>query len=154
MAMLGMTIGALLVYFKLSAISPSNVAAYLSRISVAFALTILVGFLLQLASPLLMGNMVAVVLIWAKLIILLTAPFVVAGVAVSLALTRSPFSIGLTYGVDLLGAASGCLVVLLLLNLIGAPSAMFAVAAVTASAGLCFRAAGGENVECFPKWRI
>src|SRR5262245_10171110 len=87
MAMLGMTIGALLVYFKLSAISPSNMAAYLSRISVAFALTILVGFLLQLASPLLMGNMVTVVLIWAKLIVLLTAPFVVAGVAVSLALT-------------------------------------------------------------------
>ena len=52
MAMFGMTAGALLVYFRLSKITPSNVAGYLSRVSTAFALAILVCFLLQLASPL------------------------------------------------------------------------------------------------------
>jgi hypothetical protein len=154
MAMLGMTVGALLVYFNLSAITPSNIASYLSRISATFALTIVVGFLLQLASPLVLIKGATLVLIWARLIILVAAPFVVAGVAVSLALTRSPCPIGLTYGVDLLGAAFGCLVVLLLLNLIDAPSAMFAVAAMAALAGMCFRAAGGENVKSFPNSRI
>ena len=52
----------------------------------------------------------------------------------SLALTRSPFATGLTYAVDLLGAAFGCLVVLLLLNSIDAPSAIFVVAAMAAFA--------------------
>ena len=38
------------------------------------------------------------------------------GMAISLALTRSPLRVQLVYGVDLLGAAFGCLLVLLLLN--------------------------------------
>ena len=85
------------------------------------------------------------VVIWSKLLVLLAAPFAVAGVAVSLALTRSPFPIGITYGVDLMGAAFGCLVVPLLLNFVDAPSAMFSVAALVGVAGVCFRAAGGGS---------
>src|SRR3712207_5594482 len=52
MAMLGMTVGALLVYFKLDRIKGAEVAAYLARMSTGFALAILVCFLLLLASPL------------------------------------------------------------------------------------------------------
>lgn len=52
MAMLGMTGGALVVYFKLDEVNPRNVHAFLSRISTAFALSIAICFVLQLASPL------------------------------------------------------------------------------------------------------
>src|SRR5262249_10658248 len=57
----------------------------------------------------------------------------------SLALTRSPWPIGLVYGCDLAGAAAGCLGALVLLNLIDAVSALFAIAALGAAAALLFR---------------
>ncbi|MGO9469307.1 MAG: hypothetical protein ACLQVF_34720, partial [Isosphaeraceae bacterium] len=156
MAMLGMTAGAIFVYFKLNKINPTNVASYLSLVSTAYALAILVCFLLQLASPLPFVRVSTLLVIWLKVVILLAAPFAVAGVAVSLALTRSPFSVGITYGVDLLGAACGCLVVPLLLNRIDAASAVFVVAALAAVAGVCFRAAGGETAHGygFLNWRV
>jgi hypothetical protein len=47
------------------------------------------------------------------------AVHVFAGVVVSLALTRGPFPTGQVYGVDLLGAALGCVAVLALLNVSG-----------------------------------
>ena len=39
-------------------------------------------------------------------------PYVFAGMAIALALTRSPWPVPLVYGVDLVGAATGCLVIL------------------------------------------
>jgi hypothetical protein len=156
MAMLGMTAGALLVHFKLSKITPANVASYLSRVATAFALAIFLCFLLQLASPLPLVKIGTLLVIWLKVLVLLAAPFAVAGVAVSLALTRSLFPVGLTYGVDLCGAAFGCLTVPLLLNLVDAASAMFCVAALAGLAGLCFRAAHGEVApdDAFSHWQV
>src|SRR6266481_4514891 len=72
MAMLGMTAGALLVYFKLDKITPG----YLARLSTAFALAVFVCFLLQLASPLPVVKVGTVVAVWLKAIILLATPFV------------------------------------------------------------------------------
>jgi hypothetical protein len=155
MAMLGMTAGALFVYFRLTGITPANVSSYLSKGSTALALTILVCFVLQLASPLGIVRVGTTLVIWAKALVLLAAPFAVAGVVVSLALTRSPFPVGITYGVDLAGAATGCLAVLLLLNTIDAPSAVFVVAALAAVAGLCFRAArDAETEDEHAGWRV
>ena len=51
MAMLGLTGGALIVYYKLDKVNPGNVNAFLSRISTAFALCIAGCFVLELASP-------------------------------------------------------------------------------------------------------
>jgi hypothetical protein len=54
--------------------------------------------------------------VWAVGIAVLLPPYVLLGIVVSLALTRSPFPVSRVYGVDLLGAATGCIVTLLLLN--------------------------------------
>jgi hypothetical protein len=145
MAMLGMTAGALFVYFTLREITPATVTNYLSKVSTILALTILVCFVLQLASPLAVVRVGTTLAIWLKVLVLLAAPFAVAGVAVSLALTKSPFPIGITYGVDLTGAAFGCLGVLFLLNVVDAPSAVFVVAALAALAGVCFRMAAERS---------
>ncbi len=156
MAMLGMTIGALVVYFKLGNVNSDNVASYLSKVSTAYALAIVSCFLLQLASPVPMVVSGTQLIVWLKILTLMAAPFTVAGVAVSLALTKSPFPIGQTYGVDLLGAGIGCLGVVLLLNFIDASSAMFVVASIAALAGTCFRSAHGETSfdNLFPNWNI
>jgi hypothetical protein len=145
MAMLGMTAGALVVYYRLSMVTPRNVADALSVCSTLFGLVTAVCFIVQLASPLPIIRVATMFVMWVKVLVLLALPFVVSGVVVSLAKTRSPFPTGLTYAVDLVGAAFGCLVVLLLLNSIDAPSAIFVVASLAAFAGVCFQAAGGER---------
>jgi len=76
--------------------------------------------------------------VWAELAVCLSIPFFFSGVVVSLALTRSPFPIGTVYGVDLLGAAAGCLGVLLLLNYTDGPSAVLWVGAIAAAGAIFF----------------
>ena len=61
-----------------------------------------------------------------------------AGVVVSLALTRSPYPIGRVYGVDLAGAAAGCLGALALLNHTDGPTAVLWVSMLVALAALLF----------------
>ena len=150
MAMLGLTAGALIVYYKLDHVNPANVNAFLSRISTAFALCIAACFILELASPLPSLDWATYVVLWLKAIVLLAAPFTVGGIAVSLALTRSGFPIGITYGVDLLGAATGCLASLALLTWMDASSAMFMTAALAAVAAWCFGRAASEPVPASP----
>jgi hypothetical protein len=156
MAMLGLTAGALIVYYKLDKVTPANVNAVLSKTSTAFALCIAVCFAVQLVSPLPDIEGATSIVLWLKAIALLAAPFTLGGIAVSLALTRSGFPIGITYGVDLLGAAIGCLASLALLTWLDAPSAMFVVAALVAIAALCFGRAASEPspVGFLPSWRI
>jgi hypothetical protein len=141
MAMLGLTAGALLVYLKPGHFESRDIAVVLSRVTAAYAIAISGCFLVQLASPVPVVPWATVVLVWLKLILLLAAPFVFAGIGVSLALTRSPFPVGIVYGVDLLGAASGCLLVPALLDWVDAPSAIFAAAGIAALASVCFASA-------------
>ena len=101
-------------------------------------------FALELASPLPSLAWATYVVLWFKAIVLLAAPFTIGGIAVSLALTRSGFPIGITYGVDLLGAATGCLASLALLTWMDASSAMFMIAALVAVAAWCFGRAASE----------
>jgi hypothetical protein len=156
MAMLGLTGGALIVYFKLGKANPRNISAFLSRISTAFALCIAACFVLQLASPLPTVKWATFGVIWLKAILLLATPFVLGGIGVFLALTRSSFAVGITYGVDLLGAAIGCLVTLAVLTWMDAPSAMFMVAALAATAAWCFARVSSEPVpaDSVLNWRM
>jgi hypothetical protein len=156
MAMLGLTAGALIVYYKLDNVTPANVNAVLSKTSTAFALCIAVCFAVQLVSPLPGLDGATALVLWLKAIALLAAPFTIGGIAVSLALTRSGFPIGITYGVDLVGAAIGCLASLALLTWLDAPSAMFVVAALVAIAAWCFGRAASEPSPAgfLPSWRI
>ena len=41
---------------------------------------------------------------WGKLVFILATPYVFAGMAIALALTRSPWPVPLVYGVDLVGS--------------------------------------------------
>jgi hypothetical protein len=82
------------------------------------------------------------VLLWFKLIVILATPYFFAGMAISLALTRSPWPVPLVYGVDLIGAATGCLVTLVVLTFIDSVSALFLVGAVGALAAASFSLAG------------
>jgi hypothetical protein len=76
--------------------------------------------------------------LWLKLIAALVPPYIFAGMDISLALTRSPWPVGLVYGSDLAGAAFGCLGALMLMSTLDAVSAMLMVGALGAAAAVAF----------------
>jgi hypothetical protein len=141
-AMFGLTIGAVYVYLRSASLTPDRLTYHLTVATLAFALTTALAILVQLtlvtgASP----SLVAFTA-WLELAICLSVPFFFSGVVVSLALTRSPYPIGRVYGVDLVGAAAGCLGVLALLNVTSGPGAMLWVSVLIALAALSFAGSG------------
>jgi hypothetical protein len=149
MAMFGMTGGSLVVYFQQTTFPSERLLENMVWICAAFGLAVVVSALL-LISTVMMGNgstgtflmaLPMVALSWVKLILILAMPYFFAGMAISLALTRSPWPVPLVYGVDLFGAATGCLVVLVVLTLIDAVSALFLVGMFGALAAVFFAAA-------------
>jgi hypothetical protein len=142
MAMFGMTAGSLFVYFKAAVFPPQRLLEHLSWIGVAFAIAV-VGSTLSLVTSVVLSGMTTgmLMLVWLKLILVIIPPYFLAGMAISLALTRSPWPVGLVYGIDLLGAAAGCLIALGLMTWLDGVSALFAVGAIGAIASACFNAA-------------
>src|SRR5437879_229241 len=159
MAMFGMTAGALIAYFNQARLAPEHLLGHLSWIAGAFALAVVLSTVVLISTVLLdasMGIFLSAVL-WLKLIAALLPPYVFAGMGISLALTRSPWPIGLVYGCDLAGAAAGCLGALVLLNLIDGISALLAIAALGAGAPSLFRRGppAAERAAAAPsKWTL
>jgi hypothetical protein len=142
-AMFGMTAGSLLVYFNARRFPADRLFENLSWIGVAFSLSTVLSALLMISTAVVSSPNAPLMsaLVWLQLIIILIPPYVFAGMAISLALTRSPWPVGLVYGVDMVGAAAGCLIVLILLQHIDGVSALIAVAAIAATAAACFAVA-------------
>ena len=65
-------------------------------------------------------------------------PFLTGGAVVSLSFARLSSRINLLYAADLLGAATGCLLLIPLLNVLGAPGVVMTAAGLAMVAALCF----------------
>jgi hypothetical protein len=143
-AMLGMAAGAVLVFVAGPRAAPSRLAGA----TAAFAVSVAVSHLLNLAIPfppvraVLPPDIAALALSVAAL----TLPFVLSGIVVTMALTRTGAPIGLMYGADLLGAAVGCVAVVALLDVIDLTSAAFVAAAVGALGACCFARVTGRRL--------
>jgi len=127
MAMFGLTVGAIWVYQKRERFTEKTLTHDLSYFSSVFAVSIAVCFAFQMSLALLSPGMnptLGIIWTWFELSIAIAIPFFFSGIVVSLALTRSPYPIGRVYGVDLLGAALGCLGVLGLLSITDGSSTM------------------------------
>jgi hypothetical protein len=137
MAMFGMTAGAVRVYRDRGSTREAllgDLPLFASR----YCLSIAVSLVLQLTISLAMVASATTIALWTEMALVLAIPFYFAGVVVTLALTRSQFPVGEVYAADLLGAATGCLVALGLLQLLDAPSAIVMLAAVAAVAASLF----------------
>src|SRR5262245_36218795 len=94
MAMLGMTAGSLLIYFRTDWFPRERLFENLVWIGAAFSISVVLSTLslittiapCGIANTLLMTSVV-----WLKLILILLPPYVLAGMAISIALTRSPY---------------------------------------------------------------
>ena len=142
MAMFGMTAGSLFIYFRELLFPRERLFENLVWICAAFAIAVVVSALLTISIVITSVSskfgFLMTVLEWGELVVILAAPYFFAGMAISLALTRSPWPVALVYGVDLVGAASGCLVVLVVMTLIDSVSALFLVGAFGALAAVFF----------------
>lgn len=137
-AMFGLTAGAVWVYLRRDRFTEATLSHDLMYFTSAFAVTTVLSFAVQLTLAPLAEVSVLAILIWTELAICLAVPFFFSGVVVSLALTRSPYPIGRVYGVDLVGAALGCLGVLVLLDTVRGPTAVLWVGAMVALAAVLF----------------
>jgi SAM-dependent methyltransferase len=155
MAMFGMTAGSLIVYFRSQLFTRDRLYEHLAWIAAALAISVVLSTA-SLVSSVVPSTVTSVVmvLLWLKLIVSILPPYVFAGMAVSLALTRSPWPVGQVYGVDLVGAASGCLLGLAVLSWMDGVSALIAVAALAALAAAGFRAAWRTSSPALPPLRL
>ena len=155
MAMFGMTAGSLFIYFKSQLFPAERLFEHLAWIAVALAVSV-VASLISLVSSVVFArlNSGIMMLLWLKLILGILPPYFFAGMGVSLALTRSPYPVGQVYGVDLLGAASGCLVALAVLSWMDGCSALIAIAAIAALGAASFRAAWVASGPRQPPLRV
>jgi hypothetical protein len=144
-AMFGMTVGALIVYLKPETFRPERVKSQLGWCGVAFAVLMVLSFLTQLSIPFLVHPSVVAAFAIALTYTVISLPFVASGMCVALALTRFGPDVSRLYAADLAGAAVGCVLLVGLLDVTDAPTAVIAVAALAACGALAFAIDTGER---------
>src|SRR5215212_6503944 len=113
-AMFGLTAGAVWVYLHSEIYHREQLSHHLSVASLGFALATVLALLVQLTVVTSLPASVMSLVVWAEFAVVLSLPFFFSGIAISLALTRSVYPVGIVYGADLLGAALGCVGALVL----------------------------------------
>lgn len=138
LAMLGMTAGAVIVFVRPRWFRDEDMTRRLVQGSGLLALLMPVGVWAALQIPLEpitnTGSFAETLGYGTALAI----PFTVSGVVLTLALTRAGMPPGIVYGVDLVGAAAGCVLVIPLLDLVDAPSGILIASGLAALSGYAF----------------
>lgn len=151
LAMFGLTAGAVWVYLRGDRFSEETLSDDLAGMAAAFALSTAASICLQTVIAPAFDRSISGLVSLTVLSLCMAAPYFFAGVAMSLALTRSPYPVPRVYGVDMVGAATGCFAALLLLNLTDGPSAVLLIATLAAIAAAVFAAAGIGGVPARPQ---
>ncbi len=138
-AMFGLTLGALKIYKSSEEDQRENYGLIARKHTMAFGFFILVSLLFQLYIPIISDNTLKTIATLPIAALTTSAAYYHAGVAITLCLTRAPFPVGKTYGIDLLGAGIGCIFALILMETIDTPSAIILVSGIAFLSALCFQ---------------
>ncbi len=150
-AMFGLAAGAVHVYLGGARFQGDEARKKLAAISLLYAVSIPTAHVISLRFSFnldLVSFELANVLnnaFWATL--LLAVPFYLAGIVIGIALTRVPGRIGITYCVDLVGAAVGCLIAVPLLQWCDISTAIFAAGTLALLGALCYQPVGGTRFQ-------
>jgi hypothetical protein len=145
MGLCGLTAGAVRVYLRDADFDTERFAASLSRAALAFAVMIPLSRILLLAIPVRLEPVATTVVLFLFISFVLALPFYPAGIAIAAAVTRSPFSVGRVYAVDLVGGALGALLSPLILGFTDASTAVLVIAATAAIGSVAFAHASGDR---------
>jgi spermidine synthase len=142
LAMLGLAAGAVRVFLGGRQFEGEEAIRRLPALTLAFTGTMVASHLVSLCIPLATTGPSAPVafVALATVIAVLTVPFFYSGVVVTIALTRGQGPMGRLYAFDLVGAALGCLFVVILLDsgFFNLSSVVFLAAGTAAAGGYCF----------------
>jgi len=149
-AMFGMSAGALQVYLSKKEFDGAATMRLMHRLTLGFALCVPLSHLVLILVPMPVKAEAMTTQALAGILVMTVAvavPFFLSGMVVTLALTRVPGKIGVTYAVDLIGAALGTLLVFPLLEGSNISTAFFWCGALGALGALCFLVAGGLRLS-------
>jgi hypothetical protein len=136
-ALFGLGIGGVVAYVQKS---DAPLFRRLGRLSIANAIAVIIFVPLVLSRS---GGLSASTLIFVYLAS--AVPFFLAGMTVSLAISESIERVATVYFFDLLGAATGCLLLIPFLDLMGGPNTVICAGAIFAIAGSFWFNLGGSN---------
>jgi spermidine synthase len=128
-AMLGMTVGALAVHLRPERFE-GDLDTQLRRAATGMGVALPVCLVGLLAVPVEIAVALQTFFSFLLFCTIVSIPFFFSGVFICLALTRAPLPLGRLYAADLGGAALGTVAAVLLLQVLDAPSAILAVAAL------------------------
>lgn len=140
-AMFGMTAGAVIVYLFPKLFVADKVNQRLTLFSVLYAVSIFLSTQIELLLPDLIAVMFPGNIVFPYLgitYVVVSIPFVFSGICISLLLTKFEKFVGRLYAFDLMGAACGCVLLMVLLNMVDAFAGVLVMAALAAAAGVCF----------------
>ena len=147
MAMFGLTMGALKIYRSDEKEQRENYGLIAKKHSMAFGFFILIGLGAQLFLPIIAESTIKTLYLLTVVAIIIAYAYYHAGVAITVSLTRAPFPVGRTYGIDLLGAGLGCIGALALMETIDTPSAILFVSGLAFVSALFFPVADSQKNE-------
>ncbi len=139
LALFGSAAAGVVLYFFPDFFQKENSETTLTILSLMYSVSVVVSFVVFLQIPagywdVSFGNFVTLSLAY----VTLSLPFFFGGLTLSFILKTMTSQISHIYFADLLGAASGCLLALWFLNLMGGPGTVFAAAFIGALASLAF----------------
>jgi hypothetical protein len=142
-ALFGMTVGAIIVYLFPNHLTQERVKKHLAITALLFSITIVISLLLHINTPLFYTGATPVSLLLTY--ILISVPFIFAGINTCLMLTRFPGRIGKLYAADLAGAALGCIFFIYVLKITDGPTAVFVAAMIASLGALCYALDDGDQ---------
>jgi len=140
-AMFGMTVGALVVYFLSRWFPAADTLRRLAWTAAALPIAMALSFLTQLSVPFMVHPSIVAIYAIVFTYAVVAVPFVVSGIAVSLVLTRFPARVSQLYAADLIGAALGCVLLVFVLDWTDGPTAVFVVAWLASLGAVAFAVA-------------
>jgi spermidine synthase len=146
-ALFGLSASGVYAYLRRRSLDRQATATLLARQSLVYAASTVVALfaLVRLRvglnySP---SNLALMLAIYA----LAAIPFFTGGLVLTLAISRLASRINVVYAADLTGAAFGCLVLIPLLNAVGAPGVVLVATALAAAAAVLFAAPSERRVK-------
>lgn len=141
-AMFGMTVGAIVIYLAPGRFPHERTLNRMALCSLGLAVTIVVSFVTDLYIPFKTNATLGSLFFIGCTYTVISVPFIFSGVTICLALTKFPNYVGRMYAADLAGAALGCVLIVGLLGLMDAPSAVFVTASFAAAGSVMLASHG------------
>jgi hypothetical protein len=137
-ALFGLSASAVLVYAARQRLAPASTARLLAGGAIAHAAATLAALACLVRIRVGLNYSPENLALMLAIYTLAALPFLTGGAVIAIAFARLSARINVLYGADLLGASLGCLALIPLLNVLGAPGVVLVAAALSLIAAVCF----------------